>query len=205
MFIVSRIHCVCKQKQIYFFPLGARITDALVLCVLYFPEMRHTEELWVYMGTVSGGKDGRRYISVHDLCSSLSNITCQILPSFHALTGCDTTSAFFRIRKKYAYKILKTSHEELSDLVSLTNADLETTMNTAKHALSLLYDPKGKFKSCHHVLYMLLVKLATSKDALLSRIPPSEPSFKQHVLRSSIQATVWMASHLAKVFLFLYR
>jgi hypothetical protein len=200
MFIVSRIHCVYKQKQIYFFPFGARITDTLVLS-----EMRHTEELWVYMGTVSGGKDGRRYIPVHDLCSSLSNITCQILPSFHALTGCDTTPAFFRIRQKYAYKILKTSHEELFDLVSLTNADLETTMNTAKHALSLLCDPKGKFKSCHHDLYMLLVKLATSKDAVLSRIPPSEPSFKQHVLRSSIQATVWMASHLAKVFLFLYR
>jgi hypothetical protein len=88
------------------------------------------------------------------LCSSLSNITCQILPSFHALTGCDTTPAFFRIRKKYAYKILKTSHEELFDLVSLTNADLETTMNTAKHALSLLCDPKGKFKSCHHDLYI---------------------------------------------------
>ena len=167
--------------------------------------MRHTEELWVYMGTVSGGKDDRRYIPVHDLCSSLSNITCQILPSFHALTECDTTSAFFRIRKKYAYKILKTSHEELSDLVSMTNADLETTMNTAKHALSFLYDPKGTFKSCHHDLYMLQVKLATSKDALLSRIPPSEPSFKQHVLRSSIQATAWMASHLAKVFLFFYR
>ena len=100
---------------------------------------------------------------------------------------------------------MKTSHEELSDLVSLTNADLETTMNTAKHALSFLYDPKGTFKSCHHDLYMLLVKLATSKDALLSRIPPSEPSFKQHVVRSSIQATAWMASHLAKVFLFFYR
>jgi hypothetical protein len=45
---------------------------------------------------------------------------------------------------------------------------------------------------------MLRVKLATSKDASLSRIPPSEPSFKQHVLRSSLQATVWMTSHLAK-------
>ena len=45
---------------------------------------------------------------------------------------------------------------------------------------------------------MFLVKLATSKDALFSRIPPSEPSFKQHVLRSSLQATVWMTSHLAK-------
>jgi hypothetical protein len=42
-------------------------------------------------------------------------------------------STFFRIREKYAYKILKTSHEELFDLVSLTNADLETTMNKASY------------------------------------------------------------------------
>jgi hypothetical protein len=90
--------------------------------------MQHTEELCVYMVTVSGGKDGRRYIPIHDLCSSLSNITCQILPSLHALTGCGTTSAFVRIGKKYAYKILKTSTEELSDLVSLNNADRETTI-----------------------------------------------------------------------------
>ena len=141
--------------------------------------MQHTDELWLYMGTVFGGKDGRRYIPVHDLCSSLSNIICQILPSLLALTGCDTTSAFFRIGKKYIYKILKTSPEELSDLVLLINADLETTINAARHAVSLLYDPKGKCKSCHHHLSMLRVKLATSKDASLSRIPPSEPSFKQ--------------------------
>jgi hypothetical protein len=95
MFIFSRMHCVCKQKQFYLFPFGARITDVLVLCVLYFPQMQHTEELWLYMGIVSGGINGRRYIPVHDLCSSLSHITCQILPSFHALTGCDTTSTFF--------------------------------------------------------------------------------------------------------------
>jgi len=69
---------------------------------------------------------------------------------------------------------LKTSPEELSDLVSLTNADPETTINAARHAVSLLCDPKRKFKSCHHDLNMLRVKLATSKDAPLSRIPPSD-------------------------------
>ena len=107
--------------------------------------------------TVSGGEDGRRYIPVHDLCSSLSNVTCQILPSLHALTGCDPTSAFFRIGKKCVYKILKTSPEELHDLVSLTNVDLDTTINASRHAVSLLYDPKGK--TCHHDLNLLLVKL----------------------------------------------
>jgi hypothetical protein len=25
------MHCVCKQKQIYFFPFGVRITDVFVL------------------------------------------------------------------------------------------------------------------------------------------------------------------------------
>ena len=64
-------------------------------------------ELWLYMRTVSGGKDGRKYIPVHDLCSSLSNITCQILPSLHALTGCDTTFAFFRIGKNLYTKSWK--------------------------------------------------------------------------------------------------
>ena len=93
---------------------------------------------------------------------------------------------------------MKTSPEELSDLVSLTNADLETTINAARHAVSLLFDRKGKFKSCHHDLNLLWVKLETSKGASISRIPPSEPSLKQHVFRSSIQATIWMASHLAK-------
>ena len=80
---------------------------------------------------------------------------------------------FFRSGKIYAYKILKTSPEELSDLVSLTNADLETTINAARHKVSLLYDPKGKFKSCHHDLNMLRFKLATSQDVSLSRIPAS--------------------------------
>jgi hypothetical protein len=31
------------------------------------------------MGSVTSIKDGRRYIPVHDLCSSLSSITCEIL------------------------------------------------------------------------------------------------------------------------------
>jgi hypothetical protein len=103
-------------------------------------------------------------------------------PPFTLLLDVTLPLLFFRIRKKYAYKILKTSHEELFDLVSLTNADLETTMNTAKHALSLLCDPKGKFKSCHHDLYMLLVKLATSKELVQGRCFPFTSQIPRTIL-----------------------
>ena len=83
-------------------------------------------------------------------------------PPFTLLLDVTLPLLFFRIEKKSVYKILKTSPEEFSDLISLTNADLETTINAAKHALSLLYDHKGKLKLCHHDLNMR-VKLATSK------------------------------------------
>jgi hypothetical protein len=75
-------------------------SDVLVLCVHYYPRMQNTDQLWLLMGSVTSIKDGRRYIPVHDLCSSLSSITCEILPAVHALTGCDTTSAIFGIGKK---------------------------------------------------------------------------------------------------------
>jgi hypothetical protein len=41
-----------------------------------YPCMQNTDQLWFLMGSVTSIKDGRRYIPVHDLCSSLSSITC---------------------------------------------------------------------------------------------------------------------------------
>jgi hypothetical protein len=83
-------------------------------------------------------------------------------PPFTLLLDVTLPLLFSELGKKSVYKILKTSPEELPDLISLTNADLETTINAARHAVSLLYDPKGKLKSCHHDRSMR-VKLATSK------------------------------------------
>ena len=189
MFIFSKKHhCVCKQKQIYFFPFWARITDVLVLYVHWFPQIQHTEELWLYMGTVSAGKDGIRYIPVNDLCSSLSNITCQILPSLHALTGCDSTSAFFQNWEKICLQNLENITWRVVWFGFTDQCWSWSYTECSKIAVSLLCYQKDKFKSCHHDLNMLRVKLATSKDASLSRIPPSD-----HPLGNTL-----MTSHLAK-------
>lgn len=106
------MHCFCKQKQIYFFPFVTRITDILVLSVLYFPQMQHPIELWLYMWIVSDGNDSRRYIPVHDLCSSLSDITCNILPSRHALTGYGTTSAFSELATRKDASLSRIPHSD---------------------------------------------------------------------------------------------
>jgi hypothetical protein len=40
--------------------------------------------------------------------------------------------------------------------------------------------------------------LATVKDSTLVRLPPSEDTFKQHVLRSSYQTKIWLNAHIPK-------
>ena len=135
------------------------------------------------MGSVTSIKDGRRYIPVHDLCSSLSSVTCEILPAVHALTGCDTT-AIFGIGKKSVFNLIKSSSAGLSDLSELKDPDLESSICVARKVVAKLYDPKATYNSCHTNLNKLRVRLATSKDCSLARIPSSESAFKQHVLKS---------------------
>jgi hypothetical protein len=81
--------------------------------------MTNTSELWVQMGNVSSVKDGRMFLPIHELCSSLSDITCRVLPGAHALSVCNTTSTFFGNGKKLVYKILKDAASDIHDLDNL--------------------------------------------------------------------------------------
>jgi hypothetical protein len=67
-------------------------------------------------------------IPVHDFCSSLSSITCEILSAFHALTSCDAASAIFGIGKQSVFKLIKSSSAERSDLSQLKDSDLESSI-----------------------------------------------------------------------------
>jgi hypothetical protein len=44
----------------------------------------------------------------------------------------------------------------------------------------------------------LRVKVATSQDASLVRLPPSEAALKHHSLRASLQTQIWTTSRVAK-------
>ena len=49
--------------------------------------MTNTSELWVQMGNVSSVKDGCKFLHIHELCSSLPEITCRVLPGAHVSLG----------------------------------------------------------------------------------------------------------------------
>jgi 5'-3' exonuclease len=93
------------------------------------------------------------FLTVHDLCKSLSAVLCIILPAAHALTGCDTTSTMFGIGKKSVCKLLKESPDEFKDLCKLGDSDVETVVDASRKRVSNLYDQKGKSFACtYHIM-----------------------------------------------------
>lgn len=62
-------------------------TDVVVLAVSRMQDFS-TEETWIAFGT----DKHFRYIRVHNIADKLGRQRCKALPTFHAITGCDTVS-----------------------------------------------------------------------------------------------------------------
>ena len=78
-------------------------TDVIVILTGVFFELTASKplaDIWVAFGT---GKIFRLY-SINAICTYLGKERTQALPIFHALTGCDTTSAFRGKGKKSAWQ-----------------------------------------------------------------------------------------------------
>ena len=62
-------------------------------------------KLWMEVGKVSDNT--LRFIAIHQLHALLGEKLCKSLLFFHALTGCDFTSSFFRQGKVSPFKLLE--------------------------------------------------------------------------------------------------
>ena len=134
------------------------------------------------MGSVTSIKDGRRYIPVHDLCSSLSSIICEILPAVHALTGCDTTSAIFGIGKQSVFKLINSSSAELSDLSQLKDPDLESSICVARKFVQSCMTQKQSISLATPIWISYVSDLLPAKTA---------PLFAFHQVNRHLNNTSW--------------
>ena len=126
----------------------------------------------------------RTVIGFYLFISSLSEITCRVLPGAHALSGCNTNG------KRLVYKILKDAASDFHD--NLWAPDKNVAISCSSRFVARLYVHKS-FASSHHNINKL-----TGRDASLVRLPPSEAALRQHILRASFQTKVWHTFCLAK-------
>ena len=139
-----------------------------------------------------------RFVPVHEIVKHHGENMMKILPHIHALSGCDSTSALFHIGKKTAFKIvLSHGPDNFSNLSSLAGNDITAAKDASRMLISLWYDSVQKYKSLHGDLNLLRTKIASSKDTPLSRLPPCEDTFIQHVLRVMWQVRFWVNARIS--------
>ena len=161
-------------------------TDVVVLAVMVAQTLPDEDELWVAFGT---GKSFR-YLPVHEISLSLGPDKSRALPIFHALTGCDTVSAFVGHGKKSAWATWNALPGLTDALLTLSNAPStvpETSLQAIERFVILLYDRTSNATDVNKARRKLFPK----KNSV-QRIPPTKAALEQHVKRAVYQGGhVW--------------
>ena len=152
-------------------------TDVAVLSLAHFEDLQ-CQELWFR----SGVKD--RFIPIHRLHSSLGQPLCKALPAFHALTGCDSTSALQGIGKI----LLKDNQfqQQLSHF-GAGPAVSEDLLVSSEAFICSLYNRGGRLTKADEVRYLLFCQ----KNKKSEELPPTSESLSHHIKRANFQAHIW--------------
>ncbi len=154
-------------------------SDIVVLAVSLFDDLG-LETLWIAFNTGIHFS----YIPVHEIAACLG-IKCKGLPFFHALTGCDTTSAFQFKGKCTAWDTWKTFPEVTSafiDLSSNPDSISAESMQSIERFVILLYDRTSNETDVNMVRKRLF---SAGRD--MERIPPTKVALEEHVKRAVYQ------------------
>ena len=138
-------------------------TDVIVILAGVFYELctiQPLADIWIAFGV---GKS-YRFLSINTICSTLGELKPQALPIFHALTGCDTTSAFKGKGKKSAWQAWQAFKEVTETLVHLSLNPFENVHVDPIHFASIerfivvLYDRTSPLISVNYVREELFCK-----------------------------------------------
>ena len=91
-------------------------------------------------------KDKLRFIPIHTVATKLGEEVCCLLPAFHALTGCDTTSGLYQIGKRKAWKAIHKNFELYGTIAGLGDNE-EPSAIVAKMSesfISSIYAPPSR-------------------------------------------------------------
>ncbi len=160
-------------------------SDVVVLAVSVFHEV-DMDELWVSYGTGIN----KKYIPVHEIAASLGPFKARVLPLFHSLTGCDTTSGFKYKGKKSAWDTWNVFPDLTMTLLDIVDnpSGWKNVMPILERFIILLYDRTSDLMNVNELrksLFML-------KNGQIDKLPPTQGALYQHVKRAVYQGSfIW--------------
>ena len=142
----------------------------------------------------TGVKNKKRFIPMHKICSEIGHDMSLVLPVIHALTGCDSTSAFSGIGKKSVMAALRNDEGLVTEILNSVGVDPgnvnEDGVKACVKLVSYLYMGKGTYTSTTK----MRKDLFTKKQLVSERLPPTEPELKEHIKRANYQGYIWQCA-----------
>ena len=130
------------------------------------------------------------HIPIHEVVGDMDPWICAVLPVFHALTGCDTVSAFGGRGKNTAWntwQVFPEATEAFEQLLLMEDSISESTMLVLERFVVLLYHHTSDQENVNDIRKVLF----TQNSRSLENIPPTEDALRQHIKRASYQANCW--------------
>ena len=136
-------------------------------------------------------------VGIKAVAERLGQTLCQAIPFLHALTGCDTTSAFKGIGKKKGYEILKTYEPAIATFGSFfqdpfQNINIESeSFKIIQRFVILMYSKVSEYTEVDVARREFFF---SKKHPNPENIPPTENALFHHTKRAIYQTGVWSRS-----------
>lgn len=140
----------------------------------------------------TGTRNSKRLISLTEIALSIKPVA-EVLPAFHALTGCDTTSSFYGKGKKTAYNIVtgKTAHVDSLRAVGDDFA-IDKLPSGIEELVCELYGAKAS--TINEARFQIFKNGGSEK-----LLPPTNDALLQHVKRAKYQTKIWRSALKSKM------
>jgi len=172
--------------------IHATDTDVVVIAIAVASVLKECE-IWVAFG--HGSKV--RYIPCHLISAELGDDASWGLLFMHAISGCDTVSAFFGIGKKTAWAVWQSMPQLTPTFVSLSRAPAQISqddMDQIERYVVLLYQRTSALCHVNEARKQLF-----TNNRKMENIPPTLHALEQHVKRAVYQAGhIWGQSLVGK-------
>ena len=167
-------------------------TDILVLLIYQFTESM--ADIYMTSEGTQQALQSSKVTSIRSLrCAVGSDVATQLL-AIHALSGCDTTSAFFGHGKASVFKKISksTSSLEQTEIIGSQTATRQAIVAAGLQLISFVYGGKSA-DSLNHLRYVTFMNITASSSKQLrpERLPPTESAAKFHIYRAHLQVLQW--------------
>ena len=160
--------------------IGGTDTDILILLVFAYSRFNPAEQ-W-YMKTARDS-----FVEISKISSHYGEAVCNILPAFHSITGCDTTSYPYNVGKIKPFKKM-ISKDKSSYLNSFGQKPLNNNMDSSmKFMQTVMYPGKDD-----EIFVQTRVRMHNNQKlkSSLSLIPDAS-SAREHIKRAELQCYIW--------------